>query len=356
MQTKFFSWYSSMELNGDESIRSVRWAQVQAAAKAPSRTVLETLTRLTFRTKVADADAGVIRTLFTAEASPAPGDPELHLLAAATLAVLVKRCDATAAKAAMFIASASCAGQRELQQPMDLVAHAVDALTSLSETVRRRPQLELELEKPVNPQVDAKVVTDAVVTLDMAGIHAGFTAVTGAFNKALTVILKRQKSFESAVQEYVRVQDEELDVLWWLHGEHCEIRETPFHDVPEVERPLIFAKDLAELTRVLPGPPAIKSLLSRSGIDDNAMLSIHDVVQALPVKLLLRFVPDDALGKVSVVTTPILEAIRRRQEVDGRDAWAQTWAAVCGLKQDTKLPALRLAEAAYRELLLVKFG
>lgn len=354
MRTEFFSWYSSMELNGDESIRSARWAQVQAAAKAPSRTVLETLTRLTFRTKVADADAGVIRTLFTAEASPAPGDPELHLLAAATLAVLVKRRDATAAKAAMFILAASCAGQRELQQPMDLVAHAVDALTSLSETVRRRPLLELE--KPVNPQVDAKVVTDAVVTLDMAGIHAGFAAVTGAFNKALTVILTRQKSFESSVQEYVRVQDEELDVLWWLHGEHCEIRETPFHDVPEVERPLIFAKDLAELTRVLPGPPAVKSLLSRSGIDDKAMLSIPDVVQALPVKLLLQFVPEDTLGKVSVVTTPILDAIRRRQEVDGRDAWAQTWAAVCGLNQDTKLPALRLAEAAYRELLLVKFG
>ncbi len=354
MQTEFFNWYSSMELNGDESVRSARWAQVQAAAKAPSRTVLESFTRLTFRTKLADADAGIIRTLFTAEGSPAPGDPELHLLAAATLAVLVNRRDATAAKAAMFILAASCAGQRQLQQPMDLVAYAVDALTSLSETVRRRPQLELE--KPGNHQVDVKVVTDAVTTPDLAGIHAGLTAVTGAFNKALTAILARQKGFESAVQEYVRVQDEELDVLWWLLGEHCEIRDTPFHNVPEVERPLIFANDLAALTRVLPGPPAIKSLLSRSGINDKTMLSIPEVVQALPVKLLVRFVPEDTLTKVSVVTTPILDAIRRRQEVDGQDAWAQTWAAVCGLNQDTKLPAMRLAEAAYRELLLVKFG
>lgn len=354
MQTEFFSWYGSMELTGEETTRSIRWAQIQAAAKAPSRTVLESLTRLTFRTKISEADAGAIRALFTADAHPAPGDQELHLLAAATLAVIMNRRDTTAAKAATFILAASCAGQRELQQPMDLVAYACDALTFLSETARRRPQLELE--KLTNAHVDVKTVTDAAASPDIAGLHAGLTAMTTAFNRALTAIVTRQKGFESAVQEYVRVQDEELDVLWWLHGEHCEIREAHFHDVPEVERPLIFASDLAELTRVLPGPPSVTSLFSRAGIDDKTMLTIPEAVQALPVKLLPRFIRDDSLAKVSVTTTPILDAIRRRQEVDGRDAWAQTWAAVCGLNQDTKLSALRLAEATYRELLLVQFG
>lgn len=354
MQAEFFSWYSSMELSGDEASRSARWAQVQAAAKAPSRNALETLTRLAFRTKLPESDAGAIRSLFTAEASPPPGDPELHLLAAATLATLMARRDALAAKAAMFVVTASCAGQRAPQHPMDLVAFALDALMSLSETVRRRPPLELE--KPVVSQVNIKTITDSFTTLDMPGIQAGLTAMVGAVNKALTAIVTRQKGFESAVQEYVRVQDEELDVLWWLHGAHCEICDLPFHEVPEAERPLILASDLAELTRVLPGPPAVRSLLSRAGLDDNTMLSIPEIVQALPVNLLTRMVPDEATTKVSVTTTPILEAIRRRQEVGGQDAWAQSWAAVCGLSQETKLSALRLAEAAYRELLLVKFG
>lgn len=354
MQADFFSWYSSMELNDDQAVRSARWTQVEAAAKAPSRSNLESLTRLAFRTKLSEADAGVIRSMFTTETSAAPGGPELHLLAAATLAAVVKRRDATAAKAAIFVLAASCVGQRELQQPMDLVANAVDALTSLSETARRRPLLELE--KPAVPQIDVKALTDAVITPDMPGIHAGLTAMTGALNKALTAIVTRQKVFESAVQEYVRVQDEELDVLWWLHGGHCEVRDIPFHEVPERERPLIFASDLAGLTRVLPGPPAVRSLLSRAGLDDKTKISIPDAVQALPVNLLARFVPEDSISKVSATTTPILDAIRRCQEVDGRDAWAQTWAAVCGLDKDTKLSALKLAEAAYRELLLVKFG
>lgn len=354
MQADFFNWYSSMELSSDEAVRSARWTQVQTAAKAPSRSALESLTRLAFRTKLSDADAGVIRTMFTTETSVAPGDPELHLLSAATLAVMVKRRDATAAKAAIFVLAASCAGQRELQQPMDLVASAVDALISLSETARRRPQLELD--KPVVPPIDAKALIDAVTTPDVAGIHAGLTAMTGALNKALTAIVTRQKGFESAVQEYTRVQDEELDVLWWLHGEHCEIRDLPFHDVPKGERPLIFAIELADLTRVLPGPPAVRSLLSRAGLDDKTTMSVPEAVQALPLSLLVRFVPEDSIAKVSVTTTPILDAIRRRQEVDGCEAWAQTWAAVSGLGQDTKLSTLRLAEAAYRELLLVKFG
>ncbi len=354
MQAEFISWYSSMELGGDEASRSARWAQVQAAAKAPSRNALESLTRLAFRTKLPESDAGAIRSLFTTEESPPPGDPELHLLAAATLATLVRRRDALAAKAAMFVVTASCAGQREPQQPIDLVTFARDALTSLSETGRRRPPLELE--KPVISQVDVKTITESVTTLDMLGIQAGFSAMAGAVNKALTAVVTRQKGFESAVQEYVRVQDEELDVLWWLHGAHCEICDVPFQDVPEAERPLTLASDLAELTRVVPGPPAVRSLLSRAGIDDKTTLSIPEVVQALPVNLLTRLVPDRVTAKVSVTTTPILEAIRRRQEVGGQDAWAQSWAAVCGLSQDTKLSSLRLAEAAYLELLLVKFG
>ncbi len=354
MQADFFSWYSLMELNGDEAVRSIRWTQVQAAAKAPSRKALESLTRLAFRTKLSEAEAGEIRAMFASAESTAPGDQELHLLAAATLAVTITRRDATAAKAALFVLAASCAHQRELQQPMDLIAKAVNALTLMSETARRRPQLELE--RPTFSQIDAKALAEAVATHDLAGTHAGLAAMATAINKALTTINTRQRAFESAVQEYVRVQDEELDILWWLHGEHCEIRSVPFRDVPEDERPLVFANDLAELTRVLPGPLAVRSLLSRAGLDESATISIPEAVQALPANLLEQFLTEDAVSKVSVTTTPILDAIRRRQEVDGRDAWAQTWAAVCGLEQDRKLSALQLAEAAYHELLLVKFG
>lgn len=354
MQSVFFGWYSSMELNDDESARISRWTQVQAAAKAPSRGTLEALTRLAFRTKLSESEVGGIRSLFTSDAIQAPGDQELRLLAAATLATVLARRDMTAAKAAIFILTASCHGQRELQQPMDLIANAVDTLNLVSETVRRRPQLELE--RPIVPQLDGKALSDSLTAIDLATVQAVISTLVGNINKTLNAAGNRQKAFESAVQEYVRVQDEELDVLWWLHGKHSEIRNLPFREIPEIERPLVFAGDLAELTRVLPGPLSIRSLLSRAGIDDESTMTIPEAVQALPVGLLPRFVPDHVTSKVSVVTTPTLEAIRRRQEVDGRDAWAQTWAAVCGLDQDKKISMMHLAEAAYRELLLIKFG
>ncbi len=354
MQADFYNWYSSMELNGDETTRSARWMQVQAVAKTPTKSTLESLTRLTFRTKLSEYDTSAVRSMFTSDTCRAPGDPELHLLAAATLASIMKRLDATAAKVAIFVLTASCAGQRELHQPMDLVALAADALTHLAETARRRPSLEIE--KPVVTQVDVKGLTEAVATPDLEGIHAGLSAMASVVNKALAAIVTRYRGFESAIQEYVRVQDEELDVLWWLHGEHCEISNSSFQEVPDSERPLLFACELAGLTRVLPGPPAVNSLLSRAGLDDKTTITIPEAVQALPVHLLAKVLPEEAIEKVSVTTTPILDAIRRRQEVDGRDAWAQTWAAVCGLGADTELPALRLAEAAYRELLLIKFG
>ena len=66
--------------------------------------------------------------------------------------------------------------------------------------------------------------------------------------------------------------------------------------------------------------------------------------------------PDEKAAKVSIVTTPILEAVRRRKEVDGQDTWIAAWSTVCGISQDAQLSALHFSEAVYRELLQVRLA
>lgn len=355
MQEKFNVWYSGMEFGENPEVRAQRWAALQAATKSPSMTTLEVLVRLAFRTKMQQlaTDAGQVRSQL-AEGGPALLDEEAALLAGVALTIILGEKDATAAKAAALVTGASCAGLRMLKQPMDLVGLAISAQNYLAETARRRPPLEQQ--KRVNPQIDITANLDALQDGNIATVRSAIEALASASRQTLTAMATRQRSFETAVQGYVKVQDEELDILWWLQGGRCTRFDLPFEEVQAGFRPIVFAVELAALTKVLPGPTALPSLLSRAGVDDAVQLSIPAAVQGLPEEWLGRVLPEDKVGKVSATATPILEAVRRRQEADGQDTWVAVWGTVTGIDPTAQLPARQLAELLYRELLQVVLG
>lgn len=355
MRDKFNEWYSGMEFGEDAEVRAQRWTALQAATKSPSMTTLEVLVRLAFRTKMQQlaTDAGQVRSQL-AEGGTALLDEEAAMLAGAALAIILDEKDTTAAKAAGLVTGAFCAGLRMLKQPMDLVGMALSAQNYLAETARRRPPLEQP--KLVNPQIDITANLNALQDGDIANIRAAIDALASASRQTLTAMATRQRSFESAVQGYVKVQDEELDILWWLQGGRCIRFNLPFEEVQAEFRPIVFAVELAALTKVLPGPTALPSLLSRAGVDDSVQLSIPAAVQGLPQEWLALVLPEDKAGKVSATTTPILEAVRRRQEADGLDAWVAVWGTVTGIDPMAQVPAQKLSEQLYRELLQVTLG
>lgn len=355
MQNDFFTWYSGMEFSGDTNVRLKRWNSLVAVAKAPSPETLEVLTRLAFRTKLPPflTEAARLREQL-ADGAPPLGDEELALLAASTLSVILNRLDATSARATALVTGASCAGLRAVTQPMNLVGMAKNAQGHMSETFRRRPPLEQQ--KLVNPQIDIQASLDGLQEGSVITVSAAINALATATTKALTAMATRQRQFESAVQDYVRVQDEELDILWWLQGGRCTIFDMPFEDVPVEHRPLVFACELANLTKVQPGPTALQSLFSRTGVGHSTQTTIASAIQGLPKEWLEHLLPDEKVGMVSIVTTPVLEAVRRRKEVDGQDTWIAAWSSVCGINQDALLPTLQFSEAVYRELLQVRLG
>lgn len=355
MQEQFNGWYGGMEFAENAEVRAQRYAAIQTASRSPSMTTLEVLVRLAFRTKMQSlaAEAGQVRNQL-AEAGPALRDEEAALLAAMTLAMILEEQDATAGKAAALVTGAFCAGLRTLAQPMDLVGLAISAQNYLAETARRRPPLEQQ--KLVNPQLDISTHLNALQDGSFATVRAAIDALASASRQTLTAMATRQRAFETAVQGYVKVQDEELDILWWLQGGRCTRFDQTFEEVRSEFRPIVIAVELAALTKVLPGPTALPSLLSRAGVDDVVQLSIPAMVQGFPNEWLVRVLPEDKAGKASTTTTPILEAVRRRQEVNGQDTWVSAWATVTGIEATASLPLHTLAELLYRELLQVSLG
>ena len=355
MQHNFSSWYSSMSFQQDASLTAKRWDAILAHVEAMDKSSLALLARLAFRLKpqMGSAEVAELRKALAGEATP-PGDEELIMLSASALAAAMdSERDGVSALAATVVACVSCGGMRKLQQPMDLVGLSNNALRRLSETSRRRPSLEQV--KFVGPAVD---MTDAALqqALSEASLQNAVQALIGATNKAISAMARRQRVFEAAVQRYVNIQDEELDILWWLEGKHSFDLGLNFSEVTPQQLPLAVARELAALTKVLPGPPALSSLLTRTGVLDSRPQSIPDAVQGMPAAWLNQAVDKLATEGISPTLTPILFSMQRRHEVLGTDDWIAAWCTTTGLTREAQMSPLHFAAAAYREFSLARLG
>jgi hypothetical protein len=154
-----------------------------------------------------------------------------------------------------------------------------------------------------------------------------------------------------AVEKFFRVQDEELQMLWWLTGQRSREMNCTFDSIPINARPLILSYELAALTGYLPGPTSIIAILSRSGIHDGKKLVVSEAINGADPRWLEKVV--NGL-EPSPITQPIHFGIKRKLETNDNQAWITNWSAVTGLKPDISLTALELALLFYRESLLAR--
>lgn len=352
---QFSSWYASMSFQQDAVFTEKRWTAIKGYVAGVTKTDLTLLAKLAFRLtpQMGSPEVAALRQALAGDATQ-PGDDELIMLSASALAAAMNAdADGIAALAATIVSSMSCGGLRELKQPMDLVGMADNVLRQLSETARRRPSLEQV--KLVTPTVDRN--DDALVqALNSGELPNVAHALAVATNKAISAMARRQREFEAAVQKYVNIQDEELDILWWLEGGHSFDLSLDFTKITAEHLPLAIARELGNLTKVLPGPPALSSLLSRTGLPDGPRQSIPDVVQGMPQDWLNKAADGLPKDGISAPLTPILFAIQRRQEVHGNDHWIAAWATTTGLPRESALSPIQFAAAAYREFSLTRLG
>jgi hypothetical protein len=169
-----------------------------------------------------------------------------------------------------------------------------------------------------------------------------------ASSNAFALLSKWYSSNIGKIEDYFTIQDEELQMLWWLLGERSIDRNCAFSSLSAVERPLVLAKELAGLTGYLPGPFAIKSILSRAGLRDSDELTIVECVNAGDQEWLKWLVDDQ---QPSPVTRPIHAAVSRKLETGDNESWISGWAAAAEIDSAQKVSALQLGLLFYRECL-----
>lgn len=342
MYEEFPVWIREFELEEDEGTREKCWAGVDAFVEGAESDEIENLVRLAFNTRQ-KASASFLQTFRATfhDANPEfeilDNDREVEVLAGCCLTVLLDNNDAElSALVALAITAVSAGSNRKHNLPMDIAGLAENALRKISESNSKRPDLnECRIELPE-------------LSLDEADVPTAFTEITSA----LQSISKSHNLVIDATNTVINQQDEELQMLWWLTGGRSIDEDCEFTKIDKKFQPLLFAKELADQTEVLPGPGSIKGLLSRAGLKATGSLTVKDVISNAKAEWLSELVEDI---EPSPVTQPIHYAIKRQLETGPGDAWLAGWAAATELDAGLSFSPLIFGSLFYRECLLELF-
>lgn len=340
------------EISADGAEREKRWAGVESFVGTYSVAKIEVLIRLAFGTKPPagghrqeelEQALGAFHKAFSdIDPSFEPGGRQDQVLAAAALLQFsVQR-----ALPAMAVTTTACGGARTASLPIDLVISAENALTRLSAIRRKRPNLgNVKVESP-----------EFAFELDFSGVQANqpqtfkglFEQFQDALNGTLADLTEKFNGTLETVASATKMADEELDMLSWVFGGRSLVPDEAFGDVPAPQKPLVFARDLASLTKIYPGPTVVPALLSRAGINTTGKVTIVDAVNAVSAEWTATVLKG---RKPSPASSPIHAALARREETGADGGWQAGWAATTGIDVDAALSPIALAELFYREII-----
>jgi hypothetical protein len=353
MHESFAQWYAAVSVDDDHARRDARWVGVSTIVGRADRSAIETLLRLAHKSRQAPPAAAVqaIRQAFKDADDTFQmngNDRELQVLAAVGLAVLMQANATAGAPAALAATTAGLHGARNPDLPMDLAAHGEAAILRWGDANRKRPPIASQFgDVPAFDFEQAAKKMQEVQNWD--GATQAFKLAAEATGSATKSLAERQARLAHVLDRVLRVQDEELQMLWWLIGQRSVDYDCGFEAVPMDVQPLVFASELARDTKYLPGPPSVAGILSRAGLAERKNIPISRAINAAKSEWLRGLVGE---ADVSPVSTPLHEAIKRQLETGAGDAWVAGWAASTGVDKDHPLSALTLGNLFYRERLL----
>ena len=357
MNSDFARWYAESFMD-EGAKREMRWKGVVDVTTKATHLTAEVLTRLAFQTPVpasgrksedlSETYSKLMPVICGGDVGfdPTQSARELQILAAAALVRLV----ATLPDAALIVTTASFAGSRQPDLPMDLAGAAEKGLVTLS--ARKHARTGIEELKLAAPKVEFAVAPEAMQSMDPTQWKAQLDKLHDATAALIERVVAGQNRVVELLHKQISLDEEELQMLWWLLGGFSRQLEKAFMEIDSSVRPLALAFELGEMTAVSPGPASIRAMLSRAGVG-NEKLKLADVTNAVDIGW-AKSVSGSKL--VSPVSTPIHFALEQRAELGSDDTWQSGWSGLTGLSVDVALPAVKLAELFYREHLFINVG
>ena len=356
---EFATWYSAVDF-GDSPPR----------IEARSNAITKILRRFTFqkaihlvdvmlaeRAGLEGAGAAMVR-LACREVDPtfpiSGNDREISVLAEIALAIAIdkKKEDDLSGRAAELIFSALTNGYRDFSGVTDILNRARDIIQSQGRLLRRRPRL------PKKPRSYTRV-------LDFRNCFAGVQNLADV-DQAKAFMDKVSKKISTNIQHvanvarieretlehHIKLQDEELDLLWWATNGYSVTAQALFADMQSGARAFVAAFEAANRTHFQPGPCSILGLLEKAGVVADSEISIEATFAEINTELMLTLrIPDVS------IRTPIHLGLNMKHESSDSHTWLNHWSSRTGLDALVKRREVEIAELVYHErLVLGAFG
>ena len=352
---RFLKLYSEVSMGDDDSRREARWLGIETMVPNLSFENLETLFQLSFEGRTTP-NSQVVAELFEPFYEEDPtfevtnNEREVQVLAATSIVVLMDDLDAQLGnEAALGATTVAMFGQRKFNLPQDLATLGEHAIRKRGEAIRTRPKV-YKVQRSKTTKLDMELVRDRLYAqgFNEDRVAEVFSEFGTTVQSRFTTVENRHRDAMQSLEYYLDIQDEEMEMLWWLIGEYSSTYSCPFARIPSNARPLVLSIELAKMTKFLPGPTSINALLSRGGLLNRKKVGVVEVVNAVRDDWL----QEQVSTKISsALTTPIHEAVKRRLETGKGEAWVAGWAAVTKLPKTLQLTPLQIGIQFYREAL-----
>lgn len=361
MHAKFADWYGPVSFGTDGEKLSLRWKSVESfLGNCDHETLLE-LVRLVFGRKLLSNDSlDSFRSYFKkvdATFLTEGNDKELRALASSVLALLCvddQYDKGNITLVTLAILTTSACGFRKVDVEMDLVGMASERM--YANGVESRSRLVIATTLPTNKNAIKKSFEDAISPLEVSYNHTNAVRVmTGLGSATGTHLINIQKGANdifSRMGRLLRIQDEELQILWWIVGGWSRKWNSAFGDIGDDEKPILLAEEVAELSAEIIEPPSLKSIFFRAGLSEPAGLSIAEAVNSCGVDNLEQLtIPSDLCNSIF----PIHSAMGLAKNAGGGKSWVSLWREVSGIKASSKPSPIDFAIQVYRERKLMTF-
>jgi len=359
MRDEFPRWYRQVDVSENRSRLDARWKGVSLLVRAADRKSVETMLAVLLKAKSRpDAEAlATLRGHFKAADDlfeMSGNDRELEILCGTALATVLDGTGDVAAQAALMTSVGFFAGARKANFPFDFAATAEATIARISEQRRNRPAIP-RLGQVALMGVDAESIEKLKQGITYEHVVGAVNAVAGQVGAVARDTAAKTNAAIQAIEYFLAIQDEELQMLWWLFGGRSKTLDLPFADVPADAQPIVLASEVADATQFMPGPNSVKPILSRAGLKERKKTGsgIAAAVNACDGDFLRGLVEG---VEPAPVVRPLHFAIHRKLEAGDDTSWSANWSAVTGIDAELTLPGIELGNLFYRERLCLKFG
>lgn len=180
-------------------------------------------------------------------------------------------------------------------------------------------------------------------------ISTSFTSLNENFKNIVEI-------FKNLIKR-TSILEEESNIHWWIFRGYSNYSNLPIKELDFQTAPILLAKELSDLTTIIPGPISseqfLKKVLVDNFTDPNKTISLKDVVNSLYTQI-----KEQIALKYNVTSLgnlcPLMFGFTKSLDIDDDKSWISFFEKSTGIKTSTKVDLFNLAQQYYCEDLLVK--